>query len=392
MANKQQQQKLDKKQRKLTKSPQVSCDISMLSSSPTQCGASPSSLTSPKYVAYPSSLPNHDATTDENLIKNFEYSRSDLTLTDRISPSSYSSTITTITQQQTASSSQIPSPKRCVADDVTHIHQRFPSFSKKTIDCRPKPNEIYYRIDHNAVEPHAVKPNILYVENPVTMPTCCIKNAQSLANNNSGNTTADVVMNKNPHISTAPSTYQQHHHQTSPLSSSSATTILNDQLRNIRQMIHAAANSTTHLVGTNYNPSKSTTTNATQHQQSSSVKPNFPNENAASTNPFLLANLFKTSDKSTSTSIAQTTTMAATALPQSSAVSSPNSSTLCENYKRDEFLKATMKICLVVSPPSNKLLQVRKLFYLNIARDVVYRIFCDKAYHILLYCRIKLIV
>lgn len=29
-------------------------------------------------------------------------------------------------------------------------------------------------------------------------------------------------------------------------------------------------------------------------------------------------------------------------------------------FKRDEFLKATMKICLVVSPPSNKLLQVNK--------------------------------
>lgn len=351
MANKQQQQKTDKKQRKLTKSPQVSCDISMLSSSPTQCGTTPSSLTSPKYIAYPSSLPNHDATTDENLIKNFEYSRSDLTLTDRISPSSYSSTITTITQQQTASSctSQIPSPKRCIT-----------SFPKKTLDYRSKPNEIYYRVDHNAVEPH-VKPNILYVENPVTMPTCCIKNAQSLANNNSGNTAADVVFNRNPHIAAAPTYQQPHHHQTSPLSSSSATTILNDQLRNIRQMFHAAANSTTNIVGSNYNPSKSTTSNATH--QHSSVKTNLPNENVVSSNPFLLANLFKTSDKSTSTSIAQATTTV-TALPQSSAVSSPNSSTLCENSKRDEFLKATMKICLVVSPPSNKLLQVRKFLYL----------------------------
>lgn len=32
----------------------------------------------------------------------------------------------------------------------------------------------------------------------------------------------------------------------------------------------------------------------------------------------------------------------------------------CSGDKREEFLKATMKICLVVSPPSNKLLQVNK--------------------------------
>lgn len=36
-----------------------------------------------------------------------------------------------------------------------------------------------------------------------------------------------------------------------------------------------------------------------------------------------------------------------------------NNPFLSDNIKRDEFLKSTMKICLVVSPPSNKLLQVR---------------------------------
>lgn len=37
----------------------------------------------------------------------------------------------------------------------------------------------------------------------------------------------------------------------------------------------------------------------------------------------------------------------------------PNNPFLSESAKQDDFLKTAMKICLVVSPPSNKLLQVR---------------------------------
>lgn len=389
MANKQQQSKSDKKHRKLTKSPQVSCDISMLSSSPTQSSSSSSfPLTSPKYIAYPSSLPNHDATTDENLLKNFEYSRSDLTLTDRISPVSYSSTITTITQQQTASSSSFPSQiSSTKREDSTIVLKRYPSFSKKSIEqyrntpldssgssssvgggIKIKSNDIHYR--------ELVKPNILFVENPVTMPTCCIKSAQSLANNNNNNNNyntgtaiiSDVVINKIQPTSVIPQAYQHQsyhnpHHQisTSPLSSSSssATTILNDQLRNIRQMFQNATHSTTNLTGTlNATTNNSSSSNKSQQTQLSKNHVTNENINLQTNSSFILANLFKTSDKSTSTTTTSQQHVSTTTALQHSSISSTNNTMLSENSKRDEFLKATMKICLVVSPPSNKLLQV----------------------------------
>lgn len=375
-----QQQKNDKKQRKLTKSPQVSCDISMLSSSPTLYGLSSTSsfsFASPKYVAYPSSLPNHHYD-DECLMKNFEYLRSDLTLTTEQQPittvpspiSLCGSHATTTTMAHTsASAGVIPlSPK--IGDDVTILHH-YPNVALKNSA------EQYQRehglpeslIRNNDVVDHQ-KPCVVAIANPVTIPTCCLKTAH-----------ASDVLNRQHHtpLPTQPSAPNhppplqpttQHHIQTSPLSS--APSILNDQLRHIKQMFQS---------------SSSTSTPATK-DESSSINHH---------NPFTFGNIFKSCDRSTSISpqtgtpqkpflsthqqqaqpnkavVPQPTAPMQTTSPIGTPATAPitssslaatssggNNSLLTENVKRDEFLKATMKICLVVSPPSNKLLQVHK--------------------------------
>lgn len=397
-----QQQKNDKKQRKLTKSPQVSCDISMLSSSPTLYGLSSTSsfsFASPKYIAYPSSLPNHHYD-DECLMKNFEYLRSDLSLTPdqpiTTVPSPISlcgSNATTTTMANTSASVGIIPLSPKIGDDVTILHH-YPNVALKNSA------EQYHRgeqglpesiIRNNDVADHQ-KPCVVAIANPVTIPTCCLKTAHA-----SG---SDVRQHHTP-LPTQPSAPNhppplqpttQHHIQTSPLSS--APSILNDQLRHIKQMFQGSSNNS------------SSTSTPTTKDENSSINHH---------NPFTFGNIFKSCDRSTSISpqtgtpqkpflssqaqsnkvvLPQPTTPMQTTSPIATPATAPssslaasssggNNSSLTENVKRDEFLKATMKICLVVSPPSNKLLQVHKHTKLSAITNIyiyIYMVFFSLQY------------
>lgn len=331
--------KNDKKHRKLTKSPQVSCDMSMLSSSssPIHSGFSISSIPSPspKYIAYPSSLPNHY--NDESLKRNFEYSRTDLSLTslENASSTALPTTPTTYTT--------IPSPKR---NDEPSRFQRYTNLSVKNPDPHRYNSEnihipindsvpsssmsINTRVQPQQCEQMDQQTNFLYLTNQMTIPTiptCCLKNSQHSSTSNDG-------------VKTSPS----------------SSTVFNDHLRQLKQLFQSS-NSNTQNVNKNSlnsfgNESSSSSTNNNQKTSfSTTTKEHLTNENINHTNPFIFSNIFKSSnDKSTTTGNPGQT---------SSSISTSNTNPfLSENIKRDEFLKATMKICLVVSPPSNKLLQV----------------------------------
>lgn len=389
------QQKNAKKQRKLTKSPQVSCDISMLSSSPTLYGLSSTSslaFASPKYIAYPSSLPNHHYD-DECLMKNFEYLRSDVSLTPEQPITTVPSpmllcgsnaTTTTASAKFEAGVNVQQTPK--IGDDVTILHHY------ANVALKNATEQQYQReqglpeslIRNNDIADHQ-KPCVIAIANPVTIPTCCLKTAHA----SGGGGGSDVVNRQHhtplptqPSASNHPTPLQptaaaQHHIQTSPLSS--APSILNDQLRHIKQMFQSSSSS-------------STSTPTMRDESSSSINHH---------NPFTFGNIFKSCDRSTSISpqtgaasqkpillstqqpqaqsnkavLPQPTTPMQTTSPIATPATAPttssslaatssggNNSLLTENVKRDEFLKATMKICLVVSPPSNKLLQVHNIY------------------------------
>lgn len=316
MANKQ-PSKNDKKHRKLTKSPQVSCDMSMLSSSsPIHSGFSISSFPSPKYIAYPSSLPNHY--NDESLKKNFEYSRTDLSLTSLENTSSTAIPIT-----PSANYTPIPSQR----NDETSIFQRYTSLSGKSPEqhrtnsenIHKQTNEsvlsINTRVQHQQYEPMDQQTNFLYLTNQMTIPTCCLKNSQQ-----SSTTSNDGI-------------------KTSP----SSSTVFNDHLRQLKQLFQSSNSNSQNV---NKNPmnsfgseNSSSTSNNQKTPFSTTTKEHLTNENENinHTNPFIFGNIFKSSnDKSTTTgNLGQT----------SSSISTSNTNPfLSENIKRDEFLKATMKV------------------------------------------------
>ncbi len=322
MANKQ-PSKNDKKHRKLTKSPQVSCDMSMLSSSsPIHSGFSISSFPSPKYIAYPSSLPNHY--NDESLKKNFEYSRTDLSLTSLENASSTAVPITPTTAYPT-----IPSPKR---NDEPSKFQRYTNLSVKNPEQhRPNAENIHKpvnerelsintRVQHQQYEqPMDQQTNFLYLTNQMTIPTCCLKNSQQ--SSTTSNTSNDGI-------------------KTSP----SSSTIFNDHLRQLKQLFQSSNSNSQNV---NKNPlnsfgnetsSSNITTNNQKTPFSTTTKEHFINESINHTNPFIFGNIFKSSnDKSTTTGNTGQT---------SSSISTSNTNPfLSENIKRDEFLKATMKVC-----------------------------------------------
>lgn len=327
MANKQ-PSKNDKKHRKLTKSPQVSCDMSMLSSSPVHSGFSISSFPSPKYIAYPSSLPNHY--NDESLKKNFEYSRTDLSLT---SPEDLSSTAIPFTP--TTAYTTIPSPKR---NDEPSKFQRYTNLSVKnpeqhrtTAEHHKPVNErdssINTRVQHQQYEqPMDQQTNFLYLTNQMTIPTCCLKNSQL------SSTTSNDGMKTSP----------------------SSSTVFNDHLRQLKQLFQLS-NSSSQIV--NKNPLNSFGTDnsciATINNQkapfSTTAKEHLTNENINHTNPFIFGNIFKSSGNDKSTTTTTTTTQAGNPGQTSSSISTSNTNPfLSENIKRDEFLKATMKVTFYI--------------------------------------------
>lgn len=317
MANKQ-PSKNDKKHRKLTKSPQVSCDMSMLSSSsPIHSGYSISSFPPPKYIAYPSSLPNHY--NDESLKKNFEYSRTDLSLT---SPENTSSAANPITP--TAAYTTIPSPKR---NDEPSIFQRYTNLSVKNPEQhrtnsenihRPMNESVNTRVQHQQYEqPMDQQTNFLYLTNQMTIPTCCLKNSQQ-----SSTTSNDGI-------------------KTSP----SSSTVFNDHLRQLKQLFQSSNSNSQNVNKNSLHSFGNETSSSTNNQKtpfSTTTKEHLTNENINHTNPFIFGNIFKSSnDKSTTTggNLGQT----------SSSISTSNTNPfLSENIKRDEFLKATMKVYLYI--------------------------------------------
>lgn len=320
MANKQ-PSKNDKKHRKLTKSPQVSCDMSMLSSSsPIHSGFSVPSFPSPKYIAYPSSLPNHY--NDESLKKNFEYSRTDLSLTSLENTSTTAIPIT-----PTAAYTTIPSPKR---NDESSTFQRYTNLSFKNPEQhrtnaenihRPvneRELSINTRVQHQQYEPMDQQTNFLYLTNQMTIPTCCLKNSQQ-----SSTTTAT----SNDGIKTSPS----------------SSTVFNDHLRQLKQLFQSGSSNSQNVDKNPLNSFGSETSCSSNNNQktpfSTTAKEHLPNENINHTNPFIFGNIFKSSnDKSTTTGNPGQT---------SSSISTSNTNPfLSENTKRDEFLKATMKVCI----------------------------------------------
>lgn len=430
MANhRQQQQKKnsDKIQRKLTKSPQVSCDISMLSASPTISSTSSQSFsfTSPKYIAYPSSLPNNHYN-DECLMKNFEYLRSDYIQTsDEInttvpSPVSVISDTATKTIPLSSYKTDVISPKKSNGEDFPTVFHHYPNIPytnviETTQQHHDQPTESDYTIRNNEgmsmvshFQPSISKHHNEQLQNhkinavsnithmPVTIPTCCLKTSLISDGINKQPPTPHCHPNILPIKNPAP---QYHILQTSP-SLSSAPSIINDQIRHIKQMFQSST-------GTSYiNNNSATSNNKTNF--SNTTKDHLSNEHI-NHNPFTFGNIFKSCDKTCTTTIQSTATittisqseqsltiavtsqyqhppllasilatpptaispiLAATPLPPTVSSSSStgiignSNSVLSENVKRDEFLKATMKICLVVSPPSNKLLQVHPKYIL----------------------------
>lgn len=324
MANKQ-PSKNDKKHRKLTKSPQVSCDMSMLSSSsPIHSGFSLSSFPSPKYIAYPSSLPNH--LNDESLKKNFEYSRADLSLTSPDNSSSSSAIPITPTSAYTT----IPSPKR--SDEPNTTFQRYTNLSVKN---HPEPHRtnsdhihrpanerdltINTRVQHQQYEPVDQQTNFLYLTNQMTIPTCCLKNSQQ----------SSTTTTTNDGIKTSPS----------------SSTVFNDHLRQLKQLFQSSnsnsQNANKNQLNSSGNENSCSLNNNQKTPFSTTTKEHLPNENINHTNPFIFGNIFKSSnDKSTTTENTGQT---------SSSISTSNTNPfLSENIKRDEFLKATMKVHILL--------------------------------------------
>lgn len=361
MANKQ-QQKGDKKHRKLTKSPQVSCDISMLSSSPTtpsgfigSASGGKSATTCvvlsqsnpsvtyplnppPKHVAYPSSFPN--LPNDECLLKNYEYSRADVLPTDNIQ----SFTI---------------SPMATKGNDDLHRFHHHQAI--KTVDSLKIQQDIRSgRINepsasYASLVDQQIRQNIVYVESPVTMPACCVKSSM-----NAGIPTVDKYHQTVIATATSPlpSTHSGQILTTPSPSSASAATTFSDHLRNIKHMFQSASGITNSSTAATISSSGFVPVNVISSMTTAIPKNSTSFE---STNPFALGNFFKPNDKTTAAGGAAGTALITT--PTTVCGSVGSCTTISDNIKRDEVLKATMKICLVVSPPSNKLLQV--LFFLN---------------------------
>lgn len=295
-------------------------------------------------------------------MKNFEYMRSDLDLSPE--PNELSTSSTT----------------HYKSSDGNHQKHAFPPLNPKTqqlyrcsdyVTVPSKQHQQHCQLNDPISTPSVVVAHS--ASSVITLPTCCLKTIAASATKQNGGIGGGISEVNSGGVTIKQQQINPVMHETLPITlvPRSSSGILNFQLKNIKQTILS-------------NNKKSTSKNESS---------------TGTNNSFTFSNFFKSSDKSSSTispqrehatfggssesmplkpqpspssstcvhsSLIAPMSVLTTALPKNYIANT--GSALQENVKGDEFLKATMKICLVVSPPSNKL-QVFISFHFYFCND-----------------------